>query len=144
MVARSSAAWGKFCELLPILSCQSLSWKLRGKVTACVNVVPRPSDHISTVTLYQHLCVQSLDTILRSRRLGWYGHICRNESWLRDCNQFVVPGPARRGRPKKTWSQTVYDDVKTLFRNVDPINRQAWKAAIKNWTSTSNPWCRET
>ena len=52
-------------------------------------------------------------------------------------NQFVFPGPARRRRPKKTWSQTVNDDVKTLFRNVDPINRQAWKAAIKNWTSTS-------
>ena len=48
-------------------------------------------------------------------------------------------------RPKKTWSQTVSEDVNALsIQNVDLLNRLVWQNALKTAASMSNPLCRET
>ena len=42
---------------------------------------------------------------------------------VRDCTRLAIPGAARRGRPKKTWSQTFTDDINALsIHNVKPAN----------------------
>ena len=42
-------------------------------------------------------------------------------------------GADRLGRPRKTWSQTITDEVNALsIRNVDPLNRLVWWNALDN------------
>ena len=51
----------------------------------------RPSEQVCTKALYHCLYIPSLDSLLRTKRLRWYGHACRNNSWLRDFTCLVVP-----------------------------------------------------
>ena len=111
-IVRSFSSWGKFRELLPILTCRSLSWRTRWKVfSACVRSVLlygtenwnmrtthtnklertdramlrwicgiRLSEQVCTEALYRRLYIPPLDSLLRTRHLRWYGHVCRNDS----------------------------------------------------------------
>ena len=78
-----------------------------------------------------------LDSLLKTRCLRWYGRVCRNDSWLRDCTRLVAPGAARQ-RPGLKLSDDIY--IQYMLYNVDPLNRLVWRNALKTAVSTSNPW----
>ena len=67
-------------------------------------------DQVCTEVLYRCLYIPSLDSLLRTRCLRWYGHVCMIASavlW-----SLVWPDG---GRSKKIWSQTVTDDMLCQF-----------------------------
>ena len=53
---------------------------------------------------------------LRKMRLGWFGHVkCRDKnSILRRVMELEVEGRRSVGRPKKTWSKVVEEDMRKL------------------------------
>ena len=50
--------------------------------------------------------------VLQQNRLHWYGHVLRKEDddWVKKCMEYEVEGPRRRGRPKRTWREVVWED----------------------------------
>ena len=92
-------------------------------------------DRKSSEELRQRLGVESIRECIRKGRLRWFGHIERREdsNWIKRCRDLVVDGPVSRGRPRKTWTQVVHEDLKQL--GLDPAlaqDRLEWKKAIVN------------
>ena len=56
--------------------------------------------------------------------LRWYGHVLWKEDndWVKKCMEYEVEGARPRGRPMKTWRETVEKTVKHL----DWIGRMPW------------------
>ena len=50
------------------------------------------SDRVSVDSLYQSLGIAPLTTLLRSRRLRWFGHFSRSEGWINQCHNLDVKG----------------------------------------------------
>ena len=108
-IARASSAWGKFRELLPLLTNRYINimtrekifnvfvrsvllygsecWAMRKEDKARLERNDRAmlrwicgvkiSDRVSVDSLYQRLEIVPLTTLLRSRRLRWFGHVSR-------------------------------------------------------------------
>ena len=100
-------------------------------------------DRKSSEELRQRLGVESIRECVRKGRLRWFGHIERREdsNWIKRCRDLVVDGPAGRGRPRKTWTQVVHDDLKQL--GLDPAlaqDRLEWKKAIVNPVRPTLAW----
>ena len=57
--------------------------------------------------------VENLEHRLRKMRLRWFGHVKRRDenSILRRVMELVVEGRRPVGRPKKTWSKVVEEDI---------------------------------
>ena len=163
-IARSRAAWGKFRELLPLLSSSTISlarrgmlfnscvrgallhanvcWALRREDIQCLlrneramlrwMLRVRAEDGVSLHDMYSRLSLQPLESRLRINRLRWYGHVERSEGWIKRCNKIVVTGCQGRGRPRKSWKESVTDDLRLW--NIDPNmvhDRPKWKNALK-------------
>ena len=99
-----------------------LRWMLRVKA----------EDDVSLHDMYSRLSFQPLESTLRINRLRWYGHVERSESWIKRCNKIVVTGCQGRGRPRKSWKESVTDDLPLW--NIDPNmvhDRPKWKNALK-------------
>jgi hypothetical protein len=151
---RIKTAWGKFRQLLPILSNHNLPYATRGKIyNSCVRSAmlhasecwPISKPTLNRLTrndrcmirwmcgaksepstdyalLLNTLGIPSLDTRLRANRLRWFGHVERNNGWLQQCRNIVVPKTRRRGRPLTTWDDTVKEDIQAWHLSaVDPI-----------------------
>ena len=126
--------WGKFRELLPILTSRALSYITRGgtyirtvllyasecwasnvnnllklqrndraMIRWTCNV--RLKDHISSDSLLRKLGINNIQTLLRYNRLRWFGQ--RNDGCINSITEFEVVGQRGRGRPKKTWKDTI-------------------------------------
>ena len=149
-IARSRAAWGKFRELLPLLSSSAISlarrrmlfnscvrgallhasvcWALRSEdiqrllrnERAMLRWMLRvkAEDDVSVHDMYSRLSLQPLESRLKINRLRWYGHIKRSEGWIKRCNEIVVTGCQGKGRPRKSWKESVADDLRSW--NIDP------------------------
>ena len=74
------------------------------------------SDRVATVELLQRCGISDIQKVMRRRRLNWFGHIMRREEEdpLRRIQLVVASGRRPRGRPKKTWKQTVDEDLRDL------------------------------
>jgi len=124
---------GKSSRKIPLLTCCCLSWHTRVKVSLhakdqCCCMVhnvrlyvlrtltklcndsvdldlicTHPLEQINTKALYQRLGITLFDTQLRSKRLRWYGHVCRSETWAGSCTRIVTPGAIGREWPKNTY-----------------------------------------
>ena len=71
---------------------------------------------------------------MRISRLGWFGHVKRmdDQNWVKRCKSFNMEGVAPRGRPKKTWDQTLRADLESKnLTSEAALDRAAWKAAIR-------------
>ena len=74
-----------------------------------------------------------MKTFFKSR-LRWYGHVARREEthWLERILHFPVAGRNPRGRPRKTWEETIKEDRRAFdITHTDPTDRIAWRRAIK-------------
>ena len=99
-----------------------LRWMLRVKAEG----------DVSLHDMYSRLSLQPLESRLRINRLRWYGHVERSEGWIKRCNEIVVTACQGRGRPRKSWKESVTDDLRLW--NIDPNmvhDRPKWKNALK-------------
>ena len=129
----------RFRELLPLLTCRSLTLQTRGKIfKSCVrSVLPcasecwglrkeertsllcndcamvrwiwgvKTNNNVDTATLHNRLGIPDLDSIQGYNRMRWLGHVHHSQSWTKWCLTIEVKGRASRGRPRKTWSDTI-------------------------------------
>ena len=164
IIARIRCAWGKFRELLPLLTSRGLSFRTRGRIydtyirpvllyasecwaSTSVNLHRlqcndramlrwlsnvRLEDHISSDSLLNKLGIVDITSAVRYNRLRWYGHVCRNEGSIRKAADMMVDGRRVRGRPKKSWADTVQEDRKAWkMTNIDPMDRLLWRKGLK-------------
>ena len=90
-------------------------------------------DRIHSEELRKRLGVEGIRSILRRRRLRWFGHIERKEDeWIKKSLIMDVAGVRPPGRPKKPWMEVVESDMKDMgLKMQDVLNRDAWRAGIK-------------
>ena len=175
-IARARSAWGKFRELLPLLTNRYINFKTRKKIfNVCVHSVllygsecwamrkedkarierndramlrwicgVKISDRVSLDSLYQRLGIASLTTLLRSRRLRWFGHVSRSDGWINQCRNFDVRGKRGKGRPRKSWNDVIQDDMNSWNLNKDnALDRVTCRSDVKSATKASNPCFKE-
>ena len=92
----------------------------------------RPQDEVRSETLLQKLAIDDILVVLRTRRLGWYGHTQRSTSCIKTVQDLQLPGANRRGRPRKTWAECVRNDLDDLgLSAADTADRSAWRSAVR-------------
>ncbi|XP_052212341.1 uncharacterized protein LOC127831396 [Dreissena polymorpha] len=92
----------------------------------------KPDDGVDTDTLYGKLGIPEVTASLRARRLRWYGHVERATSCINPIMKMAILGARGRGRPRKSWSDCVRNDLHTCgMGNTDPQNRGAWKSGVR-------------
>ena len=61
-----------------------------------------------------------------------FGHVARNDSYINNIIALEVDGHRGRGRPRKTWRDTINDDWKNWkLTRVDPAKRIEWRKKLK-------------
>ena len=175
-IARARSAWGKFWELLPLLTNCYINIMTRGNIfNVCVRSVllygsecwamrkehkarlerndravlrwicgVKISDRVSVDSLYQRLGIAPLTTLLRSRRLRWFGHVSRSDGWINQCCNLDARGKRGKGRPRKSWDDVIMDDLNSSNLNKESaLDRVTWRSVVKSATKTSNPCFKE-
>ena len=84
--------------------------------------------------LRKKLCLPNIGEVLRRSRLRWFGHVERrdNAEWIRKVSQMEVEGRRSVGRPRKTWAQTIMEDLRVW--RLDPTlanSREQWRLAVE-------------
>jgi len=89
-------------------------------------------DRISSEELRRRLGLESIDVVMRRRRLRCFGHVERKEdSWVKHCMEMDISGNKPKGRPKKTWWECVQKDMKTVgLKRDDALDRIKWRRGI--------------
>ena len=89
------------------------------------------SDRVPTTELYALLGLEEISSAVGTRRLRWYGHVCRSSGSIATVERMKVKGNGGRGRPRKSWNECVRRDRKDRgLLNVDPTDRPLWRSAI--------------
>lgn len=100
----------------------------------------RPTDEISSEELHKQLGVIEIDSLLRSRRLRWYGHVQRATSSINSTFSMTIPGSRGRGRPKKTWFECIRTDQSACgLSSANPLDRAAWRAGVRRSQVSPTP-----
>ena len=92
------------------------------------------ADKIPTAVHHQKLDLDEITAVLRTRRLRWYGHVQRATSCINSITRLELPGTRDRGRPRKTWSACVKNDMTTCICNLDgvnPLDRNSWRTSVR-------------
>ena len=115
-------------------------WEMNGSY--CVGCVRSKlsEDDVSLRDLHSRLSLQPLESRSRINRLRWYGHVERSEDWIKRCTQIDVSGCQGRGRPRKSWKESVTDDLRLW--NIAPNmvhDRSKWKNALKTVMKSPTP-----
>ena len=109
---------GKFRELLPLLTSRAMKSSTKGRMYS--------------EALLEQLKIPSLSTLLRCNWLRWYGHVQRNDGGINDALYMQIDGENTRGRPKKTWLQSVTQDCRAWNLPKDATDRLQWRSTMKN------------
>jgi len=89
-------------------------------------------DEIPSAVLQHKLDLDEITAVLRTRRLRWYRHVQRATSCINSITQLGLPGTRDRGRPRKTWSACVRNDM--TICNLDggnPLERNSWRTSVR-------------
>ena len=92
-------------------------------------------DEVSSESLLAKLEIADITSVLRSRRLRWYGHTKRSPDCIHHVQDFVVPGSSGRGRgrPRKNWRECVNNDITFCnLGNFDPLDRLSWRRGVRD------------
>ena len=93
----------------------------------------RLEDRTSSTSLLTKLNLSPIETLVQGSRLRWYGHVARSLDWINKVTTMQVDGTSLRGRPKKTWRETVQNDmVRWGMDRIDPSDRNIWRRAIQS------------
>ena len=104
----------------------------RAMIRWICNVKPEDTAMVRSVALLNKLGVESLDVILREKRLRWYGHVERSTGAINTTFHMQVPGNAGRGRPRLTWKEVSKKD-RAAWRldGVNPSDRIEWRNEVR-------------
>ena len=157
-VTRCKCAWGKFRQLLPLLTNRNVPLVTRGRMySTCVRSLMLHAAEtwaMTVATLYRlrrndramirWICnvkakdevssdfLQDLDMVLRTSRMRWFGHVERSTGWIAKVRKLNVVAQKRPGRPKKTWDEVLVDDRKKLGMDFDDsVNRFEWRGCLR-------------
>ena len=81
---------------------------------------------------------RSQKNVPRPSLLNWFGHVVRRDVTdpLSRIQVVTAPGRRPRGRPKKTWKQTVDEDLRELGLSGDSaMDRDEWRTIVNRLTS---------
>ena len=95
----------------------------------------------SSEELRNRLGISNICDIMRQSRLRWFGHVERmeNENPVSKCRVIEVDGARGRGRPCKTWTQLIRNDLRHLrLESGLAQDREAWRRAIKKTPSKTH------
>ena len=92
-----------------------------------------PSDRVSSRDILSRAGLCDISKLLRQHRLRWFGHVKRSsDRLLQQIMALQVEGKKPKGRPRKTWMQTLQDDLKELdLVENDALDRVKWFNRIK-------------
>lgn len=163
-ITRCKVSWGKFRQLLPLLTNRQLPLLTRGRVySTCVrssmlhasetwavtaetlNRLRRNDramirwtcnvkikDEVSSDSLLAKLGIEDIDSVLRTGRVRWFGHVERSTGWIARARELEVDFQKGPGRPKKTWEEVVKSDrVKLGLDTTVPQNRSVWRGRLR-------------
>ena len=63
-------------------------------------------------------------SIVKTRKLRWYGHVTRATELANTIMQGTVPGGRRRGRPKKCWHDNIKEWMAASRQDPETSRRQ--------------------
>ena len=94
-------------------------------------------DHVTNerVRLLVHTAVGKRDdllTIVKQRKLRWYGHVSRSSGLTKTILQGTVNGTRRRGRQRKRWEDNIKDWTGLSFATTQRAaeDRSTWRRVI--------------
>ena len=99
------------------------------------------ADKVKSDELRRRLRIEDIKSVLRRRRLRWFGHVQRkqDDEWVKKCMEFKVEGSRSRGRPKKSWMEVIGNDMKKLgLKKEDALQRSIWRREINK----GRPFCQ--
>ena len=92
----------------------------------------RPEQDFSSTDLLLKLGIRDISTVLRERRLRWFGHVQRSSAYINTVADVAVPGTRGAGRPRKTWSQCIKDDRSACgLDRTNPLDRDVWRTSVR-------------
>ena len=94
-------------------------------------------DRLRSEEVAERCGVDTLDVLLRRRRLRWFGHVKRRgqEEPLSKIMELEVDGRRPRGCPKKSWRKIVEADMRLVgVSEVDALDRAKWRKQISRQT----------
>ena len=102
-------------------------------------------DHVTNEsirrTVTQHIGQHDdLLTVVKKRKLQWYGHVTRSNGLSKTIFQGTVEGGRRSGRQRKKWSDNVKEWTGLSFADSQAAchNRQGW-AEVVNSSAVQRP-----
>ena len=109
-----------------------VGWRVRWKMIRLMFSV-KLTDKKTNVELRESMRVENVRSVIRRRRLRWYGHVMRKseDNWVKKCLEIDVVGVKPRGRPKKSWMEVVAGDMSRLgLKDDDAQSRVTWRSVI--------------
>ena len=74
----------------------------------------------------------SLNVVLCTSRMRWFGHVERSTGWIAEVRKLNVVAQKRSGRPRKSWDEVLENDRKKLgMDSADPQNRSEWRGCLR-------------
>ena len=94
------------------------------------------SDNIFTAELIQKLDISDLEAVISSsRRIKWFGHIKRGDTWTARVSALGIDGQTPRGRPRKTWAEVIQSDLREYGLIASHVlDRTQWKGTVRTTT----------
>ena len=94
---------------------QTLEQQLRRADMKMIRWIYRlnPIDRRSSTYLLQVSGLCDISHLLRQHRLRWFGHVKRSsDPLINEIMTLEANGKKGRGRPRKTWYQTIHEDLR--------------------------------
>jgi len=85
--------------------------------------------------LRELLGLEPISLMIKKSRLRWFGHVERKDDndWVKRCITWEDERIRQTGRPKKTWCDSVNDDMESLdLPQKDLQFKNKWRKRIQN------------
>ena len=105
------------------------SWTLAAEISYKHHVMNKEVCNRIQNTIRMH---DDLLTMVKKRKLGWYGHISRSSGMAKTTLQGTVKGARRRGRQKKRWEDNIKEWTEMGFGDSlrAAEDREGWKGIV--------------
>ena len=114
----------------PVL--QRLQRNDRAMIRQICNIKAFDTSVVRSIDLLNRLDIESVDLILRERRMRWYGHVERSSGAIRYAYDFRVDGKRGPGRPKMSWGEICrWDKEEWNLTSTDPHDKDQWRASVR-------------
>ena len=94
---------------------------------------------MATVRSSQLLAKLEHLSLLKERRLHWFGHVEHSTGAVRTACDIQIDGRRGTGRPKQTWKKLKEKDCREWkLTTVDPQERNPWRSGVKSAMSAAS------